>query len=166
MDDDAFWTLIEGNVVRDETGAVEVSGLEETLCARSIDDVAAFDRLFTKFLSRSYSWDLWGAAYLINGGCSDDGFEYFRGWLIAMGRRAYENALTSPDSLVEIAQENSECEDVLHVSSRAFERLTGGGEFQREPQSYPELGEGWDFDDEEEMKRRYPKLAARFNGAE
>jgi len=26
-----------------------------------------------------------GAAYIINGGCSDDGFEYFRRWLVLQG---------------------------------------------------------------------------------
>jgi hypothetical protein len=31
--------------------------------------------------------DQWGAAYLANGGCSDDGFDYFRGWLIGQGRK-------------------------------------------------------------------------------
>ena len=28
--------------------------------------------------TRGLHLELWGAAYLINGGCSDDGFEYFR----------------------------------------------------------------------------------------
>lgn len=34
---------------------------------------------------KTYDWDLWGAAYLINGGASDDGFDYFRGWLLSQG---------------------------------------------------------------------------------
>ncbi|MFL6076856.1 MAG: DUF4240 domain-containing protein [Mycobacteriales bacterium] len=37
-------------------------------------------------MAESYQGDLWGAAYLINGGASDDGFDYFRGWLIARTR--------------------------------------------------------------------------------
>jgi hypothetical protein len=43
--------------------------------------------------------DQWGAAYLANGGCSDDGFDYFRGWLIGQGRKVYETVLADPDSL-------------------------------------------------------------------
>ena len=27
---------------------------------------------------------------MLKGGCSDDGFEYFRGWLISRGRKVYE----------------------------------------------------------------------------
>ena len=36
---------------------------------------------------------LWDAAYLINGGCSDDGFDYFRGWLVDQGRETFERCL-------------------------------------------------------------------------
>ncbi|WP_217498085.1 MULTISPECIES: DUF4240 domain-containing protein [Sphingomonas] len=35
---------------------------------------------------RSYRWDLWRAAKVAKGGVSDDGFEYFRTWLISRGR--------------------------------------------------------------------------------
>ena len=51
-------------------------------------------------MDRAYRQELWGAAYLINGGCSDDGFVYFLGWLIAQGRDVYQAALPDPDSLV------------------------------------------------------------------
>ena len=40
-------------------------------------------------VARSYDWNLWGAAYLMKGGCSDDAFDYFRGWLVAQGRRVW-----------------------------------------------------------------------------
>ena len=33
-------------------------------------------------LAEAYRWDIWAIAFIINGGCSDDGFEYFRGWLV------------------------------------------------------------------------------------
>ena len=50
-------------------------------------------------MNESYRWDLWSAAYLANGGCSGDGFDYFRGWLIGQGRTAYETVLADPDAL-------------------------------------------------------------------
>lgn len=40
-----------------------------------------------------------GAAYLINGGRSDDGFDHFRGWLLTQGRATWQAALAEPDSL-------------------------------------------------------------------
>ena len=53
-------------------------------------------------LAASYREDLWGAAYLINGGASDDGFEYFRGWLMTQGRAVFARAVADPDSLAEL----------------------------------------------------------------
>jgi len=35
----------------------------------------------------------------VAGGASDDGFEYFRGRLVAQGRAVYDQAVTDPDSL-------------------------------------------------------------------
>jgi hypothetical protein len=52
-------------------------------------------------MAESYRWDLWGAAYLINGGCSDDGFDYFRGWLLSQGRAIWQATLADPDSLAD-----------------------------------------------------------------
>ena len=46
-----------------------------------------------------YTWDLWGVAYILKGGCSDDGFEYFRAWLIARGRDFVAQALADPEGL-------------------------------------------------------------------
>ncbi len=34
---------------------------------------------------------------VVNGGCSDDGFEYFRGWLIGQGGAYFEAALKDPE---------------------------------------------------------------------
>lgn len=42
------------------------------------------------------------AASLILGGCSDDGFEYFRGRLIAQGREVFERSVADPDSLADL----------------------------------------------------------------
>jgi hypothetical protein len=49
-------------------------------------------------LAASYRTVLWAAACLINGGYSDDGFEYFRGWLIVQGRDVFERSDTGQPS--------------------------------------------------------------------
>jgi hypothetical protein len=48
-------------------------------------------------MNRAYPWDLWGAAFVINGGCSDDGCERFRARLIMQGRDVFERALDDPE---------------------------------------------------------------------
>ena len=45
--------------------------------------------------------DVWAAAYLIGGGCSDDSFIDFRARLISQGRGWYQKAADSPGNLAE-----------------------------------------------------------------
>ncbi|TYB52801.1 DUF4240 domain-containing protein, partial [Nonomuraea sp. PA05] len=118
--------------------------------------------------------DLWGAAYLINGGCSDDGFEYFRCWLVGQGREVYEAALDDPDSLAEYGpvrgcvldgSDECECEPFMYAPERAHMRVTGH-ELPEGTGAHPELGGMWDFDDVGEMSRRYPRLSALLDEAD
>ena len=83
----------------------------------------------------SYRWDLWGAAYLANGGCSDDGFDYFRGWLIGQGRkvsarcagatREYGRRYVSSMTTMREAS-RTVLEDVVRFA-RCFNRPSAGG---------------------------------------
>jgi Protein of unknown function (DUF4240) len=125
----------------------------------------------------SYRWELWGAAELLNGGASGDGFEYFRAWLIAQGRAVYEAAMRDPDSLAEhpaVRDQDPppggfESEDMLDVVGRAYEFATAGGaaaplDSLRGPDhpvapSSPS-GERYDLGGPEAMRRRYPRLWA------
>lgn len=162
MNEDRFWALIAEHIEVDEAFEFDVSGLEEALATLSPEEIIAFDERFDALYCASYSWALWGAAYLIGGGCSDDGFDYFRAWLIAQGREVYTRAVADPDSLADHSAEGVECEDMLYVAGHAYEAATGSEMPQRGCQ-YPELGDGWDFDDAGEMKRRYPRLFARYH---
>jgi len=137
--------------------AVEASGAEWTHLRPGI---AAANKI-----------DLWGAAYLINGGCSDDGFDYFRGWLIAQGREVFERTVADPDALAELpvvqgasaGGPDLDGEDVLSIAWDAHVRATG---VQLPADAftirYPEPAPGWDFDfdDRAEMTRRLPRLSA------
>lgn len=160
-----FWLVVEESG-RDHEGDAQVAEIERRLSALSPEDVLSFERHLRALLAESYRQDLWGAAYLINGGCSDDGFDYFRGWLIAQGHETYQRALADPDSLAKIAdlEEPVELESLWYAAGRVYEGMTG----DRIPQSVyqtsqpADLGEPWDFDDDAEMERRYPKLFARF----
>lgn len=55
-----------------------------------------------------------------------------------------------------------ELEEFMYLARQAYKRKTS----EQMPDSVfqgttrPELGEGWDFDDDTEMKKRYPKLFA------
>lgn len=157
-----FWKLIDDTRSEDDPYA-HAAALQAALAERTADDIVHFERHMSDLMESSYTWSLWGAAYLINGGCSDDGFDYFRGWLITQGRSAFEDALADPDSLADLPalEEEVECEDVLYVARSAYESVVGT-EIPSVPINLPDLGEGWDFDDDDEMMKRYPKLFAQF----
>lgn len=166
VNEQRFWQLIDESRVaaggaRDmDSAAEQAEALEDLLTREAPADIVDFERLFSEYMARSYDWGLWGAAYVLNGGCSDDGFDYFRAWLIGQGRKVFEAVLADPDSLVDYVDDEVECEDLLSVASRAYEEQTGDElptltvELPDEPR-----GEAWE---EEELAERFPRLSARF----
>jgi hypothetical protein len=143
------------------------------LVERPSVEVAALAQPLWDLRALSYRRDLWGAAYLLNGGCSDDGFEYLRGWLIAQGRTVFERALGDPDVLADLpavrhsaaADEpfDFECEPMYGVVWDAYHKLTGSWDLP-DPVAgrYPAIEPGWDFDDDQQLRQRLPRLAALF----
>lgn len=127
MDNFQFWRLIEeaksGGDCEEQAELIE-----KALLKLPLDEIIAFDRILDVLRDEAYRWDLWGAGELINGWCSDDGFEYFRCWLIAQGKTVYDNALANPDSLADVMEpdfDDAECEALLYVAGHAYEAKTG-----------------------------------------
>ncbi|MFG0333673.1 MAG: DUF4240 domain-containing protein [Maioricimonas sp. JB049] len=164
MDRDVFWKMVEqGREASAGDCEHQAEWIQRELEKLPPEAILDFQRHYSDMEAESYTWNLWGAAYLIHGGCSDDGFDYFRGWLIAQGREPFEKALADPDSLADLPQleEDAECEDILYVGYSAYREVTGN-ELPALERELPELGQGWDFDDDGEMRTRYPKLFAMF----
>ena len=122
MTKDLFWQMIAE--ARKE--ATHDDGMYDALMHKltplSNADIVRWGQMFDQYHKLSYKDSLWAAAYVINGGCSDDGFDYFRGWLIAQGKDVYLAALQNPDSLAtpEVKECETELEDMLSVSADAF----------------------------------------------
>jgi hypothetical protein len=161
----AFWQLIEES--HENAGGdpdEQVAELTDLLSELPPDEIVAFDRQFRGLLADAYRWDLWGAAVVINGingGCSDDGIEYFRCWLIGQGERVYREALADPESLVDRAEAGglTEGESLLYAAVDAY-KVETGRELPVTVQDPPEpAGEPWE---EDELERRFPKLWAAF----
>lgn len=163
MDDSTFWTCIEdASAASDGDSTAYADELAERLQRLTAEELSCFEGILNRNLERAYTWELWGAAYLINGGCSDDGFLYFRGWLVMQGRTVFEEAVQAPDSLAAITggQDELECEDILYTARELFERKTGtvmpvqsfGGTPPGEPR-----GARWK---ETDLAKLLPRLAA------
>jgi hypothetical protein len=168
MDETELWRLIdESRAGNEDDPEAQAERLQELLSGRSSEDLQAFDRLYRERLDRAFTWDLWGAGYLLNGGMSDDSFDYFCDWLVSRGREVFERAVSDPDSLADVpgADEEAEAESLRYAVQHAHESThgkelpvsggvgtAGGGE---------PAGEEWDEDDLEELARRWPRIWAR-----
>ncbi|PKV85754.1 uncharacterized protein DUF4240 [Streptomyces sp. TLI_146] len=176
MDTQEFWTLIDdarAQVAHAADAEAVAARAADLLSARPVDEIVAFQQVFWDLMAASYRQPLWAAAYTINGGCSDDGFDYFRGWLIAQGREVFDRAVADPDALAGLSAVRDaavegwemECEEALGIAWDAHLAATGkelpGDSFTIR---YPELDPGWDFDfdDTGEIARRLPRLAALY----
>ncbi len=104
---DSFWGIIERACHSDPRSAEEWDEkLTEALAQLPADVIIEWNHIFDQLAAQAYRTDLWAAAYLINGGASDDGFYYFRCWLIGMGKHIYDSAIANPDSLADIVSPN------------------------------------------------------------
>lgn len=173
MDTGQFWKLIEDAraQVSDPEDAESVAFMAAgLLSAFPRPEIVATEPVLQGIMAASYRTLLWAAAYLINGGCSDDGFDYFRGWLIVQGREVFERSMINPDSLADlpvigpprIGKPPIECEETLYIVMRAHQAAIG----EKLPRDAftvrrPQLEEAmWDFDDRPEMAWRLPRLTS------
>ncbi len=170
-----FWEHIDKTKRRD-TDEHEAR-LVARLTKRPEKDILDFAHHWDEMLSRAYTWNLWGAAYIINGGCSDDGFEYFRGWLILKGRKVYEAALKNPDTLASVVDPNDEFNEYegrpgwnawfdatgREQDDAGYDALFAALDTRpQKPTKARGLGRGWNFDDDRKMRKRYPQLWALY----
>lgn len=162
-----FWTIIDqARGAADGNDDDLLDELRSRLAKLPPAEIISFDVLYDALRFRAYRHELWGAAYLMNGGCSDDGFEYFRAWLISRGRKVYEAAMKDPDSLAAHVDTESMChelEDFMRVADDAHEARTGKPMPNRK-RDFPELtGQKWE---EDQLESLYPKLWAATTGDE
>lgn len=148
MNEDEFWNLIESAKKSSSNVEGRPGRLKVILGKLSTENVRIFDELYFDQIIDSYRWDLWGAAYVINGGGSDDGFKYFCDFLISEGRETFKAAIKNPESLAVLNDlEDSELEEFSYIASEVYEEKAGS-ELPSYSKSYPKepIGEPWDED--------------------
>lgn len=159
---DMFWKIIDES--REDAADLDeqVNRLVALLSEFAPGDILEFQHVFDQRVRDAYRWDLWAVAYIINGGCSDDGFDYFLGWLIAQGREYYEAALADPERAGDRVSPGdvAECEEMWYVAAEAYES-TGKDDFYELALGIPRTiqGERWE---EDEVYELFPSLAQKF----
>jgi Protein of unknown function (DUF4240) len=144
------------------------AALVDRLSKLNVDEIVAFDRFFLERVNEAYRTELWEVAYIMNGGCSDDGFDYFLGWLVSEGKQHYLAALADPRAAADGLEANDgpfECAEMWGAASRAFVAKTGqiqDAYYQQHAPKVPRGDIGEPFD-EDTVEERYPEVAARFS---
>ncbi len=171
MRTEEFWAVIDRARAGATQPAMVAKRAVDELSGRDPADIVAWGRHLDKVMAASYAEDLWAAAYLINGGCSDDDYDHFRGWLVAHGREVFAGAVRRPDSLADLPAVRAAADtgaefagqEMLAVAADAHRNATGEDLPLGEPAGpRPSQDDFWDFDNEDEMHRRLPRLAALF----
>ena len=163
MNIDTFWQVIDdarGRVGTDDREFLRI--VADHLRKKAPEEIIEFDKLLGVSRRTAYRSDLWAAAYIINGGCSDDGFEYFRMWLISCGRKAFEQAIDDPATLVDHLRMDrawdAELEELLYLPRQIYAEMTGA-EMPIRPYTPATLvGDDWS---EEDVDSMFPELSEK-----
>ena len=177
MGEKEFWHLIEMSREYEEEQA---EWLTEMLAGKGLEEVVDFKLVFQQMMSVSFTSRLWGAAYVLMGGCSDDTFDYFRGWLIGQGEEIFHKVLKEPEFLAEYIDENNLDEEgyplneeLLNAGLDAY-TLIQTGDIEWDDDAHDELLEALEkrgleqmpdieFDwEEEDLADMFPILWERF----
>lgn len=163
MDEMKFWTIV-GSAHEQSNGDMDEKCelIRTTLSKLTKDEATAFSALFNAMMDRAYAWPLWGAAYVINGGCGDDTFSDFRASLISRGRTAFERALADPDSLAseDFDEDAWFYEGYQYAVTEGIEAAAGSPVSRESPHPDEPSGQAWD---EDKVYGLYPQLAEKFS---
>ncbi|MCX2575370.1 DUF4240 domain-containing protein [Pedobacter sandarakinus] len=165
MDEEVFWKIIE--TTKDKSKGdyeQQQDELANELRKLNPDEIILFGNRFRFFRGQANTWELWGAIYIIHGGCSDDSFNDFREWVIGQGKDFYNKTIQNPEGLVEVETgkiEDVEWEGLGYVPSTVFEELTG----QEMPYPFQEnhntTGKEWS-EEGDDLQKIFPKLYAKY----
>ena len=164
MNEEEFWQLIE--VAHEQSSGDMDSKCERVKLATnrlSPEEATAFAGIFDEMMDKSYTWPLWGAAYVMSGGCSDDAFTDFRSSLISRGKQGFDQAIANPDSLAseQFDEDVWYFEGFQYAISESVEAVVGSIPQRSTPRPDEPSGEPWD-EDPEELKAKYPDLWLAF----
>ena len=171
MDVEQFWKLIE-QTHQNSQGAPRKQAelLVDELAKLPEADILSYQSILDDMMDQAYIAELWDMAFIIRAsgwGCSDDGFMDFRAWLIGQGKDVFEEALSDPESLVDLVGfgQETQWEVLLYVAMYAYE-LSTHKDIKTMPSTrgdkpMPEL-KGTLAKDEGKILARFPKATAKF----
>jgi hypothetical protein len=127
-----FWETIERvrALVRDKNFEY-FDAISLILSDLSPEDIFYFDKSFSDAACRLNTTQFFTATLIIRRGLvTDDGFEYFKNWIVLQGQDRFERTVENPDSLAELVIPGAnplswEAESVEAATGKAYEQKTG-----------------------------------------
>lgn len=174
LDEKVFWDIIDKSLQNTDNQYDQEAFLIAQIGKLTPKEMIGFRLRTDKLLYDTYNSKMWCAGYIMNGGCSDDGFEYFRNWVISRGKTVYDAAKENPDTLISEkengAEEMFEFESFWYVALEAFKKKTGkdlydyidDNNFKTREGNYPQFEFDWKEEDPESMKKLCPQLFEHF----
>ncbi|MBS1560226.1 MAG: DUF4240 domain-containing protein [Bacteroidetes bacterium] len=166
MDEEVFWNIIKSSKDKSKSDyELQIEELANELRQLTPDEIVLFGNSFRFFRGQANTWELWGAIYVIQGGCGDDSFNDFREWVIGQGKDFYYKTINDPESLVEVPTDEIvevEWEGLGYVPTTVFQELTG----QEMPcpfeENYDTTGIEWE-EESDDLRRMFPVLYAKYS---
>ena len=169
LGEEVYWAIIDSSLHETTNQEDQELYLVSAIEKLTPQEMIGFRLRTDKLLFDSYNPELWCAAYIVSGGCSDGGFEYFRCWLISQGKEVFYHVKLNPDTLIDEViegKESYEFEGFWYVAMNAFKNKTGADlysyidydTFVTNDENYPLLKFNWNPDEPTTMGKVCPIL--------
>lgn len=126
MDKQTFWKIIDDtNSSLGQTSRRKfLNGISEKLMNYTTKEINDWKNILDYYHGLAYRQELWAACAAMGTHYTDDGFAYFRVWLISKGHDVFMKAIHDPDSLaeVDITDNETEFEEFWYVANHVYEK--------------------------------------------
>ncbi|MEP7375701.1 MAG: DUF4240 domain-containing protein [Chitinophagaceae bacterium] len=172
IEEKLYWQIVAESLKNSNNQADQSQNLVNQLIQLNAMDIVGFKLRTDQLLFATYLSDIWCAGYLLNRGCSADGFENFRNWIISRGKDVYYKGKENPDSLVDQVEHERqlyEFEEFFYLGPSAFDTKTGQtlydyideDNFIYQRSEYPDMVFTWHEEQPNSIKKICPKLFAK-----
>ena len=169
LDEALYWEIIDKSALNTSNQNDQEAYLIQIIEQLSPEQMIGFNLRTDQLLYKSYTSKMALACYSLNDYLSDDTFEYFRLWVISLGKDTYNNVNTNPDALLPYLNPISDYYDfegLWYVAQKAFKNKTGKEiydyidyeQFKYSEVDYPDIDFSWETDHPESMKAIIPYL--------
>lgn len=135
-----YWDIVRESLLNAVDQESQLAKLTSILTEMKPNQILTFALRTEELLYRAHTTPLKCACWIMNYGYgSEDGFIYFKTWLISKGQKIYSEALENPDSLIPHKNPNNEfyeSEQFRYAPHYAFEQTSGEDLYYYYPKNF------------------------------